>query len=851
MMTISEINITKEYLKTLGFIPLEGEKNVWLKKYNNFNYEIKVFIDEKNLEKSKIDFGSKISIERATTTNLKQSENLVVLECINRLLEKGYKPENLTLEKSWQLGHKGKGWLDIWVRDSDSKSYLMIECKTWGEEYNKEKYKMFKDGGQLVSYLIQEPDTKFICLYTSKTENGKTIFQNEIVANQKDFKGKNQEEIFEAWDKTFETKGIFEDETQPYGIEFSGILEGELRDIEASDGGIIFNQFAEILRRHIVSDKTNAFNKIFNLFICKIVDEDEKYATNKELDFQWKKADEKEDKKYEIFFDRLHNLYKKGVKNYIDIDVADIEEGDLKMLSENTDKEKIEDIITKLRFYTNNEFAFKEVYNKETFDENAEVVKEIVELLQPYRIKYSKKHQYLGDFFENLLNTGIKQEVGQFFTPIPLAKFICRSLPVGEIIQMKNNKEEQNFLPYVIDFASGSGHFLTEMMDEIECHIKNISPDNIKGGRRAKEQFQAIKDNFKWAKEYVYGIEKDYRLAKTTKVSTFLNGDGDATIISGDGLDNFYSSEKYKGILKSNDSKNLDNQVFDILVANPPYSVSGFKNNLNSGSQSFELFDSLTDKSSEIECLFIERTKQLLKEKSVAGIILPISILTNAGIYEKTRDIILKYFKIRGIVTLGSNAFMATGTKTVVLFIERRSNDEWRIISDIVDNFFKTYANSNCNGIENAFSVYVSETFEDIEFNDYISILKNSPTEKAKKSELYIEYANNKYSIEKIIANEKKKILYFVLSYPQKVILGKSGEENNVEKSFYGYEFSSRRGHEGIQLSKNESGFLESKMYNEEEIIDAEKLNSYILRNFNGENLDEEITAIKKTQNTP
>ena len=31
-----------------------------------------------------------------------------------------------------------------------------------------------------------------------------------------------------------------------------------------------------------------------------------------------------------------------------------------------------------------------------------------------------------------------------------------------------------------------------------------------------------------WAREYIYGIEKDYRLAKTTKISTFLNGDGDA-----------------------------------------------------------------------------------------------------------------------------------------------------------------------------------------------------------------------------------------------------------------------------------------------------------------------------------
>jgi type I restriction enzyme M protein len=50
-------------------------------------------------------------------------------------------------------------------------------------------------------------------------------------------------------------------------------------------------------------------------------------------------------------------------------------------------------------------------------------------------------------------------------------------------------------------------------------------------------------DTYEWARDHIYGIEKDYRLAKIAKVSCFLNGDGLANIIHADGLDSFDSDE--------------------------------------------------------------------------------------------------------------------------------------------------------------------------------------------------------------------------------------------------------------------------------------------------------------------
>lgn len=121
-------------------------------------------------------------------------------------------------------------------------------------------------------------------------------------------------------------------------------------------------------------------------------------------------------------------------------------------------------------------------------------------------------------------------------------------------------------------------------------------------------------------------------------------------------MDSFSKSKDYRGKLKiSSDSK--DNGQFDILIANPPYSVASFKSTINDGENSFELFNKLTDNSSEIECLFVERMKQLLKVGGYAGIVLPSSILSNSGIYTATREIILKYFKIIAITELGSNTF--------------------------------------------------------------------------------------------------------------------------------------------------------------------------------------------------
>ncbi len=818
------------WLSALNFHPLEGEVGVYRKHYDG---PISITVDT---GAGTILYPNEIRTHHMAASNVSKRENLVVLECIDRLLRKGYDANKIELEKGWKLGHKGKGRLDILVRDGANAPFLMIECKTWGKEYSKERQKMYQDGGQLFSYYIQERATKYLCLYSSTANGARVEYVNDIVQLSSDFDACTDTfEVFEHWDKTFQTKGLFDDDIPPYKPEFKGLIYTDLQDLEHNSSSVIFNQFAEILRRNVVSDKSNAFNKIFNLFICKIVDEDFKDGSGKEVEFQWKGSDT-----YTSFFDRLNNLYKRGAKDYINIDVEDLSIDQLNNLLERAPKtDKIRDEFIKLRLYKNTEFAFKEVYNKNTFEENASIVKEVVQLLQPYRLKYNQKQQFLGDFFELLLSTGFKQEVGQYFTPLPLARFICKSLPVDQIIDRKNNKEEKFFLPYIIDYASGSGHFLTEMMDEIDQRVKNIANNEayIKGPKAAKDEFESHRHSYKWTKEYVYGIEKDYRLAKTTKINTFLNGDGDANIIMGDGLDNFEKSRTYRGMRKLEDIRTGDEGTFDIVVANPPYSVSEFKNTLNAGKETFSLYPYISDKSGNIECCFVERTQQLLCDGGVAGIILPVSFLTSSETLNvKTRDFLFKNFLIKACVYLGEKTFMATNVYSIVLFLEKRHAQDIEAIERIIDRFFVDYQDVTCNGIENAFSRYATYAYGALGFDEYVGFMKSphrNDSMSPAASEAFREYIEEDLPYSHIVELEKIKLLHFAISYKQQVVIVDAGS-GNKELEFLGYEFSKRRGNEGIKLRRSKDGELASKLYSTKDPRDERKVSSYILRSFEG-----------------
>lgn len=882
----------KSLLINIGFMLQDGASSpIYEKVYNNLNnYKITVDLDNKDYTKSKIDYGHDIKYGRTSTQNLHQKETFVILECVNRLLENGYSPKEIILEKDYPSGRKRKGqYLDILIT-KEGLPYFMIECKTWGNEYDSELKNMRTDGGQLLTYYTNDRDVKALCLYTS-TFNKSPKY---TIIDTSDFDGSGKEDLYKNWDKQFCNIPMFE---KPYGVISTGIKRDDLYSL--SEDKKLYNGFARILRKYAVSDLTNAYNKLFNLFLCKIVDEDKLYSSEDyEIQFQWKK----EDTSYDVL-NRLSNLYNEGIKKYLQIDVTDYDKDkiikDIEILSKGN-KELSSDLLrefNELRFIKNNEFAFIEVFNMETFKQNSLILKAVVKLFEKVQIKYSDKQQFMGDFFERLLNIGIKQTEGQFFTPIPIANFIVNSIPLEHIIDKKIKNEEPNFLPYMIDYACGAGHFITEYMHRLEAIVKKKKESDF-SGKLQKDNYKLWSSSpYKWAKEFVYGIEKDYRLTKTSKIACFLNGDGDANIITGNGLDSFDSEIFNNTILQENSGNNYvkDNPVFDCVIANPPYSVQDFKDTLKKsneepyGEKNFELFKSFGDKSDDIECLFMERTKQLVKENGFAAIVIANTFLTNGGIHQKTREMILKNFKIKGIIELGSGAFMATGTNTIVLFMQKRENGYAEKINRLIKDFKKNPKDINFNNKEKFISEFLKNTYEDIIFEDYASLFNKKINDNFKKSDLYEEYIDsiitkleatlakkkNDEDIQKIqkeiddiqngikqvdlnnlINIETEKLYMYLLNDGINTVTISAGENKDEVSDFLGYKFSKRRGDEGLKELDNKMeqelesysnrASIKSKLYNPEVILDTEKVNYYIYKNLLNKELDSSDLELMK-----
>lgn len=578
---------------------------------------------------------------------------------------------------------------------------------------------------------------------------------------------------------------IFGQDSQAYQIGVRPLRKKDLKDFDPTDK--IVNRFEEILRHNNVSDKENAFNRLVALFICKLVDEIKKQE-NDIVEFQYRQGSDT----YESLQDRLQRLHTEGMQDFMGEKIFyvsnDYAENLFSNYSSHKRKNAIDDLkntIRILKFYSNNDFSFKDVHNEELFFQNGKILVEVVQLFENHRIVYPSKHQFLGDLFEQLLGKGFKQSEGQFFTPTPITRFIWDSLPLTKI-------------PKVIDYACGSGHFLTEAVESINVRLKTD-------------------ENNAWVEKHIFGIEKDYRLARVAKISLFMNGAGGGNIIFGDGLEN-------------QPEKQIENNVFDILVANPPYSVSAFKSHLKLKNNTFELLSKISNDGSEIETLFVERIAQLLKPQGIAAVLLPSSILSNdSGSYTGAREILLKNFKLRAVVQFGSKTFGATGTNTVVLFLEKNNEPpkQWQLKQDSANAIINASLAEDWEEqqILMAYLQKINVTIEDYKaFTKESASLSNFATceylkmyaDEFLKLSRIVNLKNNK-TFKKLSAQEQtarlhqefyafakpieaEKLLYFALTYQQTTLIVSAPTDNTEQKQFLGYDWSNRKGSEGIQI---------------------------------------------------
>ncbi|SFV54314.1 Type I restriction-modification system, specificity subunit S [hydrothermal vent metagenome] len=312
-------------------------------------------------------------------------------------------------------------------------------------------------------------------------------------------------------------------------------------------------------------------------------------------------------------------------------------------------------------------------------------------------------------------------------------------------------------------------------------------------------------------------------------------------------------------------------------MANPPYSVKGFLETLSKDDiERYELTKTIEEKSytanNAIECFFIEKAKQILKADGVVGIVLPSSILSKGdgeNSYVATREILIKYFEIIAIAEFGSGTFGKTGTNTVTLFLRRR-DDSLNIVGkyrDFVDNLFvnnknteKLFKNKNiieeyCSHIDIDKEIYMSmfkdelnqELFKHETFAEYrAEFEKSTETKNRKKRTNYTKLTNEeKENIESvellkyIKKIEADKLYYFCLAdeSTKEVLIVKAPSNGKENKKFLGYEWSGRKGNEGIQYSGGTLNTINTPLYNPNDSSDKSKINSLIAKNFTNENI--------------
>ncbi|MEM9423489.1 MAG: N-6 DNA methylase, partial [Spirochaetota bacterium] len=489
------------------------------------------------------------------------------------------------------------------------------------------------------------------------------------------------------------------------------------------------------------------------------------------------------------------------------------------------------------------------------FFRNTKILVELVQKWQNFRLKTAEQNQFLGDMFENFLDAGVKQSEGQYFTPLPICKFIISSLPFSALLQSSSQGLR------AIDYACGAGHFLTEYAQQLRTFIeaeRGIIPEDYD--------------------KNIVGIEKEDRLAKVAKVAAYMYGHKNMRILGQDAL-------AKNETLGEGKEQNILDSSFDVLVSNPPYSVKGFLQTLHEKQRANYELSKTTDKkleSNNIQCFFIERARQLMGPGGVVGLIVPSSILSNDdAAHIRTREILLEYFDIVALVELGSGAFGQTGTQTVVLFLRRKaqqpeaaehykaraedyfdgSAEEEKTLADeaqrdpycdayLLEKYceqrhlplaeYRKFLTVKVENIEEIAPLLQNESFaeyqRDFEPGTEIARLKK------KKRYRELDEAEQKLERDSRFLNylrsaEKDKLYYFMLAShnPQPVLLVKSPQDNKKQKEFLGYSWSQSKGNEGIQYMGGSTVHdIQTELFNPKDLADRSKINTLIADNFNG-----------------
>ena len=234
----------------------------------------------------------------------------------------------------------------------------------------------------------------------------------------------------------------------------------------------------------------------------------------------------------------------------------------------------------------------------------------------------------LGDAYEYLIKefaADAGKKGGEFYTPREVERII-----IGIV---KPHQKDHIYDPTV-----GSGGFLLEAYNYL----------------KAKSNDQVARTL------YLYGQEINISTFAIAKINMFLHGLDSSDVRRGDTLAN------------PQFLNNLGNlQTFDIVVANPPYSIKDwefelFKNDKYGRTQEYEL-----PPQKNADYAFVLHILKSLNVNGRAGIVLPHGVLFRGGSEGRIREQIIKNDLLEAVIGLPPKLFYGTGIPAAILIFNR------------------------------------------------------------------------------------------------------------------------------------------------------------------------------------
>lgn len=274
--------------------------------------------------------------------------------------------------------------------------------------------------------------------------------------------------------------------------------------------------------------------------------------------------------------------------------------------------------------------------------------------LDPVSIKYidaklneldlfNLERDIIGDAYEIFMGDAIKGQSGQFFTPQNAADALVKMIAPSPKSR-------------VIDPACGAGGFLVATMKYWN------------------------KQNAKFSKDNLYGVDKDGYLTRLAKIHLACIGQVTNTIQCSDSL------VWDEAVLGERDSQ------YDVVLTNPPFGVN-IKTRTTETLSKFDLaykhrktkegFATKTfniNESVAPQVVFIEQCINLAKKGGVIGIVVPESMISNKK-YSYVVEYILRACYIRAIIGMPDELFKISGkggthTKTCLLVLEKKKKED-------------------------------------------------------------------------------------------------------------------------------------------------------------------------------